>query len=254
MQGLSDLPPLRSPGSSIQPQSAFTPSKSTDDDPDQLLSPADPNLRCAICHQLFSQPQRTACGHVFCNACLKTWLPLKGNCPECRAPVEPGTPTPDRFAERLVDNLQGFCQLKSAGCTWVGRRGDMPSHLANECRCVIVFCPHEGCEREMPRHALEAHLQSCPRAPEQLAHCPYGCGTRCSVDALEEHKTTCLLDPLKLVAAVRSVRCFGVFARFYSSAQTMFARAPHLASQPTDRPVSFLYAAGWRERDPRTRE
>ena len=203
MEGLDGLH-LASPQTSSLRPNAFTPQKCADE---LLLSPADPNLRCSVCHQIFTQPQRTACGHVFCRDCLQSWLSVKQSCPDCRAPVKLDAPTPDRLAEGLVSNLQGFCQMRSSGCCWVGKRGDMTSHLANDCQCVVVFCPNEGCNTEMRRHELESHLQLCTCAPVLQVECPYGCGTHVAAGpALDEHRAACLLEPRKLLAAIRQVR------------------------------------------------
>ena len=67
---------------------------------DDVLPSPDPNLCCSICLNVFSHPVRTACGHVFCGACLQSWLAQKAQCPDCRAPVVDAAR--DRFAERLV--------------------------------------------------------------------------------------------------------------------------------------------------------
>jgi len=167
----------------------------------ELLEAPDPNLCCAICHSLFTTPVRTQCGHIFCAACLHTWLPLKPECPECRDAIDPATLQPDRFADSLVSNLQGFCQLRNAGCEWVGKRGDFNWHLANECLCAPVFCPNEGCGCEMRRGELSEHLRECDVQRQQM-DCPWGCGARVSADNIDRHKGECLMDPQKLMAAI----------------------------------------------------
>ena len=171
---------------------------------DELLNPADPNLLCAVCHHVFTQPVRTQCGHVFCASCLHTWLPLKAECPECRAHVDSEKLTPDRLAESLVSNLQGFCPLRKAGCLWVGKRGDRTAHLARDCLCVPVYCPNPGCGAEMPRKDVASHLECCPHSPQcqELVDCPYGCGARCATSDLDAHRTDCLYEPRKLLAVV----------------------------------------------------
>ena len=80
---------------------------------------------------------------------------------------------PDRFADRLVANLQSFCTFRKGGCQWVGKRGDMCGHLARECQKVIVACPH-NCGTELPRHELWKHVETCPQAAQ--TDCPWGCG------------------------------------------------------------------------------
>ena len=71
---------------------------------------------------------------------------------------------PLRLADRLVSNLQSFCQMRSAGCTWFGRRGDASKHLASDCACVPIFCPHEGCGTAVARRDMAAHTHTHTRA------------------------------------------------------------------------------------------
>ena len=139
--------------------------------------------------------------HVFCDECVSSWLPLKPECPECRQPVERSSLTPDRLADRLVSNLQGFCTLRKGGCTWVGKRGELPAHLARECPCAPVYCPNEGCGAEVRRCDLASHLATCAATTEAV-ECPFGCGARVGPGVLEGHKAECLLEPKKLMAAI----------------------------------------------------
>ena len=169
----------------------------------------DPNLSCSICLNVFSHPVRTACGHVFCQACLQSWLPQKAQCPECRAPVTEATR--DRFAERLVSNVEGFCQFRSHGCRWVGRRGEMSAHLASDCPAVTICCPNQGCGREVPRSGLPEHMRECAvicrpadGAAEEV-ECPWGCGLCDSPLQMELHKAECLMEPRKLLAAIHKL-------------------------------------------------
>lgn len=167
-----------------------------------LVDPVDPNLSCGVCLSVFVRPVRTPCGHVFCAECVETWLPLKAECPECRAPVESRTVlSPDRLADRLVSNLTGFCSLRKGGCTWVGKRGELPTHLGRECPCVPIYCPTDGCGAEMRRDELAAHLETCA-PPTSPVECPFGCGARVGRAALESHRAECTLEPRKLMAAI----------------------------------------------------
>lgn len=170
---------------------------------DELLSPADPNLICPICLKLLSHPSRTPCGHIFCTSCLQEWLPQKAQCPECRSPVCSKDVSTDRFAERLVANLQGFCQFRKKGCQWVGSRGDMNSHLSRDCQCVTVSCPNKGCSKEVLRRDLWKHTENDCQATRVQKECPFGCGHECPMSELERHKEQCLMEPRKLMAALK---------------------------------------------------
>ncbi|EOD37935.1 hypothetical protein EMIHUDRAFT_224927 [Emiliania huxleyi CCMP1516] len=46
------------------------------------------SLRCPICWDTFCSPVLTPCGHRFCEACVKTALTVKKECPSCRQPVK----------------------------------------------------------------------------------------------------------------------------------------------------------------------
>lgn len=144
--------------------------------------------------------------HIFCEGCLQTWLPLKPECPECRAPVEASALQPDRLAERLVSNVDTRCQLAKAGCAWVGRRGELLSHLALQCQCVSVTCPNEGCGAELPRRELAVHAQRCPALALAPVKCSFGCGHACIGGLLlERHMAECLMSPSKLMAAISAL-------------------------------------------------
>ncbi|KAM7035980.1 E3 ubiquitin-protein ligase TRIM7-like [Passerculus sandwichensis] len=62
---------------------------------EQLLA----DITCPVCLDVFEQPVLTACGHSFCGQCLAAVLgdpPRPAACPQCRAPVEPGSQRPIR--------------------------------------------------------------------------------------------------------------------------------------------------------------
>ena len=134
---------------------------------------------------------------------MDTWLPLKDECPECRAPVEAEALQRDRLAERLVSNLETRCQFATAGCAWVGKRGEMNAHLAHDCQRVTCVCPNEGCGAEMPRGELASHAETCVAQP--TVPCPFGCRCVVAGSLIEEHKSTCVMAPSMLMAAIREL-------------------------------------------------
>jgi hypothetical protein len=174
----------------------------------------DPNLVCPICLDVFNVPVRTQCGHIFCRGCLGSWMANRSQCPECRAEVSLEEVCVDRLADRLVENTNVTCQLRSSGCCWVGRRGDRIAHLASECQHVSVFCPNGGCEREVLRSELSSHLESCECGPSGVCDdcddsgdvatisCPFGCSELCTPTQLAEHQRSCLLEPRKLLEVI----------------------------------------------------
>ncbi|XP_029053348.1 ring finger protein, transmembrane 2 isoform X2 [Osmia lignaria lignaria] len=42
---------------------------------------------CAICHEEYSMPIKLYCKHIFCEACVLTWLDRERSCPLCRAEI-----------------------------------------------------------------------------------------------------------------------------------------------------------------------
>ncbi|XP_003706228.2 ring finger protein, transmembrane 2 isoform X2 [Megachile rotundata] len=42
---------------------------------------------CAICHEEYSVPIKLYCKHIFCEACVLTWLDRERSCPLCRAEI-----------------------------------------------------------------------------------------------------------------------------------------------------------------------
>ena len=165
----------------------------------------DPNLVCSVCCEVFNEPMRTECGHLFCRGCITEWLNIKPDCPECRAHM--GSLSVDRLATSLVANLPGHCPLRASGCTWVGKRGQRTAHLSRDCPCAHVHCPNKGCTAEVPRSELVAHLRSCGSGSSGgLVECPFGCGVCCPAAALDAHKNECLHDPRKLLAVVKHLR------------------------------------------------
>ena len=79
----------------------------------------------------------------------------------------------------------------------MGKHGELQSHLASSCPCVLLTCP--SCEMEVERGKMWAHSRQCGSSGE----CPYGCGERfADADRLAEHRAVCLMEPRKLMAAL----------------------------------------------------
>ena len=135
--------------------------------------------------------------HVFCDECIRHAIVEKPACPTCRAPVAVEELAPDRLAGALVENLPARCHFSASGCSWMGKHGELQSHLATSCPCVLLTCP--SCEMEVERGKMWAHSRQCGSSGE----CPYGCGERfADADRLAEHRAVCLMEPRKLMAAL----------------------------------------------------
>ena len=70
----------------------------------------DPNLICSVCREVFENPVRTTCGHVFCRQCVSEWLSFgNDNCPECRKALKEEDVSADRLIASLIGNLVVHC-------------------------------------------------------------------------------------------------------------------------------------------------
>ena len=126
-----------------------------------FLADPDPNLICCICCEVFTNPQRTKCGHIFCLDCITDWLELdKRTCVTCREPLSFEDLQRDRILESLIGNLQ--CKCPNDACTWCGKFSRLPHHI-NECGEEQVCCPHSDftCTFTGKRSQLNEHLSTC---------------------------------------------------------------------------------------------
>ncbi|XP_058665829.1 E3 ubiquitin-protein ligase TRIM7-like [Ammospiza caudacuta] len=102
---------------------------------EQLLA----GVTCPVCLDVFEQPVLTACGHSFCGQCLAAVLgdPRRpAACPQCRAPLEPGSQRPNRSLGDLAEVVRSLEE--------VAARPRCPQHgkaLALFCDpCAALLC------------------------------------------------------------------------------------------------------------------
>ena len=84
------------------------------------------HLHCSICAEVFTDPQRLPCEHLYCKPCILSWAQQRPNCPQCRHKFNPKKLTRDLLASNLVDELKVRCGSK--GCCWVGPAVELPKH------------------------------------------------------------------------------------------------------------------------------
>ncbi|XP_059349046.1 E3 ubiquitin-protein ligase TRIM7-like [Ammospiza nelsoni] len=94
---------------------------------------------CPVCLDVFEQPVVTTCGHSFCGQCLAAVLgdpPRPAACPQCRAPLEPGSQNPSRTLGDLAEDARSLEE--------VAARPQCPQHgeaLALFCDpCAALLC------------------------------------------------------------------------------------------------------------------
>nr|XP_054484579.1 E3 ubiquitin-protein ligase TRIM7-like [Agelaius phoeniceus] len=136
---------------------------------------------CPLCLDVFEQPVLTACGHSFCGTCLAGVLgdpPRPAACPQCRAPLEPGSQRPNRS----LGNVAGLARALEE----VAARPRCPQHgkaLALFCEpCAALLCapcrdgpehrrhrvrPAEEAAREL-RETLQRNLLFLQKQKEKL--------------------------------------------------------------------------------------
>ena len=137
------------------------------------LSVVDEELLCSICTDIIEQPRCCRAGHVFCEACITTWLGKNSSCPIGREDLQLEELAHVRPLERMIERMRVRCPnratgrswpLGASGCGWVGLCADRGVHL-DDCTWQHVPCTVPGCDTQVPRRRLAAHLSSCKGAP-----------------------------------------------------------------------------------------
>ena len=143
-----------------------------------FLSKPDPNLRCAICLDIFQNPvSLLSCSHTFCSECLSSSIASASKapcCPECRAPIDEDDPAKGlhqvRVIESTINNLHVRCKNAYLddecnaedycpnACGWTGPLSQWKLHAARECKVEIVQC--QVCSHRCTRGQMEGHLGS----------------------------------------------------------------------------------------------
>lgn len=91
-----------------------------------LLSP---HYKCSMCLEVFNEPTRLGCSHVYCKKCIYDWLgkSQRQNCPDCRQQIDKKQIGIDRITTLVLADLKIFCT--NPGCDWQGKIDEFDSHL-----------------------------------------------------------------------------------------------------------------------------
>ncbi|KAL3789544.1 hypothetical protein HJC23_001352 [Cyclotella cryptica] len=142
-----------------------------------FVTPPDPNLKCAICLDIFSDPVSLVhCGHTFCHECLTSSMqasPTTPCCPECRAPINKKNKAHRvRVIESTIGNAIVRCrnaylddechphEYCPQECSWTGPLSQWPLHASRDCSVEIIQCPISGCCHQCTRGQMASHLGS----------------------------------------------------------------------------------------------
>ena len=158
-----------------------------------FIAEPDPNLKCAVCLELASQPKQCEdCGKLFCSECIEK--NKKKPCPNCR------TDNPKYFKDvksklynilcrvcnlsdlisgrRDIDELQVRCANTEKGCPWSGTVGTLDGHILATCQFALVPCPKNCGEDKgagvflLVRKDLDKHLKTkCPKRAYECVYC-----------------------------------------------------------------------------------
>ena len=111
-------------------------SQSATIDPDYLDTSSQTGIEdyiCCIC-QLIPYPETALeeenCGHLFCNACINSWLKRDNKCPFCKSEISTRLiKDKNKIVYRHLINLVILCQEDN--CSWKGICKDYFEHLKN---------------------------------------------------------------------------------------------------------------------------
>lgn len=129
-------------------------------------------LICCICTCILEDPVESPCRHVFCSACIKTWLSNQKSCPHCRAPVhKKDLKSVVPLLKNIISKQKIYCDNKEEGCPEIVTLERLSSHAA-VCQFKVVPCLNEGCIVKVCRKDLKSHIEICSK---RTVLCEQGC-------------------------------------------------------------------------------
>ncbi|XP_043945876.1 E3 ubiquitin-protein ligase RNF114 [Protopterus annectens] len=131
---------------------------------------------CPVCLEVFDNPIRVKCGHVFCSICLHQCLkPNKPVCGVCRSPLIPSKRAVD--VERLIETTETKCR----GCEMKLYLSKMRAHVAS---CL----KYQNYIMEGVQAATKEQRSDTRNVPNRFTFtCPYCSEKNLDQEALVEH-------------------------------------------------------------------
>lgn len=192
--GVSDILPGDSSQSSTSLSSVTQrkkpPTQSVDLRSLEYVGSYDHNLMCAICHCPFVEPARLDCDHFFCRDCVDQALKHQAKdakcCPACRRKTRRVSIVPvPKIINRILDELLVRCPFSEEGCSEELPRGAVQDHVDRYCIYSEVECPSGGCPFTVQRKDAEKE-----RCLHGVICCEY-CKISFMERNLESHQTNC---------------------------------------------------------------
>nr|CAG8560450.1 9128_t:CDS:2 [Entrophospora candida] len=124
------------------------------------------NLICCICRTPFVEPVvLESCGHTFCKLCINQSITsTKSICPIDRSPLS-DTKNQLKPASKLIVNMVNellvYCPNRELGCSHVGERQLIHSHIKDDCMYLEIQCCLEECKEIFLRKDLSKHIEKC---------------------------------------------------------------------------------------------
>lgn len=155
------------------------------------------NLICCICQTPFIEPVISHCGHTFCRYCIYQSLESSPLCPIDRAVIlfEDLQPAA-KIISNMVNEILVYCPQYEQGCTHIGQRQFIESHVKSDCEYTVAPCEMEECKELLLKKDLGTHAETCKyrrlecnmckkqmfayaledhydRCPSEIIECPY---------------------------------------------------------------------------------
>ncbi|XP_059140444.1 TNF receptor-associated factor 6-like [Physella acuta] len=157
-----------------------------------FTSEIESRFQCPICLLILRNAVQTACGHRFCDACIKKVILSKNSiltCPVDKTFSKVDEIFPDIATRREILSLPVKCANTDC-CSWQGELRELQAHQST-CSMEKVVCP-QSCGVKIRRSEVEKHLTLCPSRP---VHCPY-CGDRILHSKMVGHTEQCPKCPV----------------------------------------------------------
>lgn len=127
-----------------------------------LLETLKQEITCPLCLDIFKQPKKLPCEHVYCKECLQSLVARRTagsfTCPECRKPVEVSSPDLGHFSTAY--HINRLIEMYEKGTQEAERSAD--SVTARSGASVDSFPRRGGCEAHRSQ-SLSLYCETCKK-------------------------------------------------------------------------------------------